>query len=187
MVKDRTARRIAIAGLVITTIVGGANWFEMHRQVDLIQQGGPELTATGGLSLYHPDTGVWEPLDPSQNVTTQRAATGNLVLWLALTNEGRFQATIDHIGIGTSDKAVDQAPKTNCDYGTKIDLCKLPLDIPPHANQVLYVDLSGNTLQKDLTCNQYAATQLEYVVATTGSPYLVQKLPKSVNWATDCP
>lgn len=203
--KRHAALVVAILALVTSIVFGVINYLVARSQIEIareqlqanidaasaqakqLEQSGPLLSATARLWVHTP-SGEWRPIPADENATGDEDKLGNIVLEIEATNEGRFQATVKQVGLGTSKESYRPADVTNC-YDKEsgwIGVCKMPLRIAPQESAKFYVDLDSSEIREALTCNEYVRSGLEYVLATTGSPYIVERLPKSIYYAWDC-
>lgn len=203
MSTNRWTTPIAIASVAVAVLTAASNYFilnmqiqdsrqtakeqlnELRSQLKIMTADGPQITVTGDLALYHPDTRRWDTVKSNKDVSSQEVESGNLVLRLHLTNEGRFQSTISDVGIGTNENSYQPADKPNCDNASAVTTCKLPLILKAQTSILIYVDLEEPAIRKALTCNSYDKNGLQYVVSTIGSPTIVQRLPNTVYYVTD--
>lgn len=200
---DSWTRAIAVVAVCATLLVGGANWWNANRQIDLaretakvqidglqkqiglMQEQGPVLTADADLAIFQPDAGKWEDLDPKTMVSSKTMETGNLVLRIRVTNSGRYKATITGVGVGTGTNTFQPAEGPNCSLGKDVSPCKMPISLEPQTEQWIFVDLEHDELRQALTCSEYNRKELEYVVNTIGAAAIAERLPSSVYYVND--
>ncbi len=203
--QDSVARWTAVASLVVAIVGGLGNFFWAKVQADQtarslaiaeqelesVKDQGPKLKVQKAeLYVYKPESKAWLRLDQQKNVTAADDEAGNIVLVLTVVNEGRFQATISKLGMGTDENTYVPASLVNCEDtagSESVGECKMPTVLAPQTEKKFYIDLDRPDMRKALTCNKYIESGLEHVISPIGAPHLVGRMPKSIYYATDCP
>lgn len=187
---ETKALYVSVASVVVSIAIGVGNYLTAAHQLDVakqqLQASGPDLKAKATLWIYDSGHAKWTEIDVNRNVTRADDEAGNVVLRVEVTNEGRFQATVSQLGLGLSETTWE-TPKINCvNDEESIAECKMPRIIAPQGQALFYVDLDSPSTKVALTCNKYVQNGIEYIVQSIGSPLIVQRLPKSIYYASDC-